>query len=159
MKRKKALLELNNQEAVQSWKALMFAYRATFNKLEKGLDNAGFSIPKFQILYMLYFDGPLQLVEIATRSKVSKANISTFINRMKRDNLVEEHYEQSRKLPKVKLSTNGVKEFEILFPGHVERTASLVPPMTPDIVAYLKDLENRNTKPNALSDKRVRRYK
>lgn len=144
MKKKSKLDLLNNTEAVLSWKALMFAYRTTYNILEKNLMKEGCSIPRFQILYFLYFEGSLKPSEIAKKGGVSLPNITTFLKRMTIDDLIHECWDDGGKRPKYKLNKNGVAFFENIFPNHVEQVTLLITPMPKSIYKYLIDLKNRN---------------
>jgi len=128
---------MNKSEAVLCWKTIVFAYRTVVDELEYKLKEKGFSISKFQILYMLYFQAPLKPVHLAKEIKVSKANISTFIKRMKMEDLVKEVYLGGEKWPHYELTSKGSKIFEEVFPDHVDIISQLIKPMPQELMSYL----------------------
>jgi MarR family transcriptional regulator, 2-MHQ and catechol-resistance regulon repressor len=143
MKIKDKLNRLNQKDEVIAWKTIMSAHGATYRKLEKNLNEVECGIPRFRILYFLYFEGPLRPMEIAEKSSASRPNITTFLKRMKIDKLVIEQKLKEGKRPKYKLTKKGEKMFEKIFPEHIKKVSSIVKPMPSELLDYLTNLKIR----------------
>ncbi len=130
---------LLNDPHVESWRALMAAFQAIYTQLESALraeDRC--SIPRFQILFYLYFEGPLPASEIAKRLIVTRGNISTFLKRLESDGVIRDaRADSAKKRRRLELTTQGIEQFEQLFPQHINRVKKLMPALPLGCVSLL----------------------
>lgn len=139
----KKLQKFNSLKEVEAWKTMRLSYCTIFNELESSLQLEGCSISKFQILYTLYFDGPLKQVKLAEQSKVTKSNISTFMKRIESEKLVRKLFVDQEKRPKFILTNKGEKFFERIFPIHVSNIKKHIKPMPMSVNNYLSDITKK----------------
>lgn len=118
----KKMQSLLQKEKVHSWRELMTTFRMMWVYLEQGLIQEGYSLARCQIYFHLYFDGPLSAVELSRRLFVTRGNISTFIKRLFDDGLlIERPAREGSKRSVYLLSKKAVRQFEQMFPEHVQR--------------------------------------
>lgn len=126
---------------VKSWRQLMVAFQTIFTQLEKGMTSDGFSISRFQVLLMLYFEGPLSAVDISRRLLVTRGNMSMFLKRLMSDDLVcISSQSKSKTRPLYSLTSLGNERFEDLFPRHIKRVKKLMPRLPAETLKVLKDI-------------------
>ena len=130
------LLELSE---VRSWRSLMGAYQSIYRQLERALLTENCSIPRFQILFYLYFEGPTTGVELSRKLFVTRGNISTFLRRLQADGILKKPEEGAKKRQLLQLTDHGKKTFEDLFPRHIDRVRSLMPPLDVKTLEKLRD--------------------
>jgi DNA-binding MarR family transcriptional regulator len=123
-KRNNALLD---SAEVRSWRAIVNAFQTLYTSLEEGLKIDNCSYPRFQLLFLLHFEGPLSPVELSRKMKVTRANISMFLKRMSKDELVKATPIPDSKRKNYCLSKKGEQLFEQILPGHLKRVQSVVP--------------------------------
>lgn len=80
--------ELDSQ-AVKSWRGVMKCYREVFSYLESTLNKENCSYSKFEILLTLYTEGQKSPSQIADTLAVTRGNISSFLQRLLKEELVE----------------------------------------------------------------------
>lgn len=137
-KKEKELRALVEDASVQTWSSIMAAYRSIFATLDSALYHEQSSIPRFQIMFHLYFNGSHQPIELAKKAEVSRANMSSFIRRLLESETIEPcSGSQSEKRPAYKLTGTGIKEFEEYFPGHVHTVQNLVKPLNKKEIAKI----------------------
>ncbi|MGE0175030.1 MAG: MarR family winged helix-turn-helix transcriptional regulator [Oligoflexales bacterium] len=119
----------------------MDAHKEILCALESALQKEGFTVPRFQIMFHLYFEGPLPPSRIAEVLSVTRGNITAFLKRLTIDNIVKTVPGKSEGRPKYTLTTKGKREFEAIFPGHASRVMALVLPMTADAIEQLKKIQ------------------
>lgn len=113
-------LELLNKPKIKAWSEIFSTYRSVFSYLDAELQKKHCSISKFQILLSLYFTGPMTPVEISRKLSTSRANTTTFLRRISDDGLIGPTQERGTiKRPAYKLTKNGMKYFEEIFPQHI----------------------------------------
>lgn len=114
---------------VESWRSLMAAFQAVYTRLESALRaEEQCSIPRFQIFFYLFFEGPLPASEIAKRLLVTRGNISTFLKRLESDGVIRPaRADAAKKRPRLELTSQGATQFEQLFPRHIRRVKNLMP--------------------------------
>lgn len=137
---KKYLMALLDHPEVQSWRALMGAFKFIFSHLEKGLVSAGCSVSRFQILFYLYLEEQLPAVEIARRLVVTRGNISMFLRRMESDGLVSTIVPDGKKRPVYCLTKNGRTLFEEILPSHIKRVRNLAPKLDKRAIQQLRSI-------------------
>ena len=130
--------DLLENPAVISWRAILEAQRTIFAQLESCLQKEGFTVARFQIMFFLYFKGPLAPSTVADLTAVSRGNITAFFKRMLADDLIETVTGRSEARPKYTLTSNGRREFEKIFPQHVERVSKLVLPLEQPMIDQLQ---------------------
>lgn len=123
---------------IVSWRALMDTKKAIFSVLESCFQIDGYTVPRFQILFYLYFNGPLGHKELGILNQFTKGNTTTFLKRMLTDSLIEEIKGHTNNRTLYQLSKKGLKEFEKLFPRHVQRVKSLILPFNDDFLLLLE---------------------
>ena len=84
---KSKLTKLLKRPEVESWRTLMGTFQTVYRALEQALLREQCSISRFQILFLIYFYGPLSASDIAQKLCVTRGNISTFLNRLEADHL------------------------------------------------------------------------
>jgi len=131
-------LNLLKEPEVQSWRALMFAFKAILTHLERGLTSEDCSLSRFQILFLLYFEGDTAAVEIAKKMSVTRGNISTFLKRMESDGLIRPQIPIGQKRPVYKLTKKGASLFEKIFPGHIARVKKYAPKFKKSAIQALR---------------------
>lgn len=139
-----ALAELLTRPEVVSWRALMSAYKSILSLLEEGLVQDSCSLPRFEILLFLYFNGKLLPVEIAKKMSVTRGNISMFIKRMEADNLVEKIYLDDRARPFYGLTKDGRILFEKIFPSHVDKISKNMPTLSTKSLKSLNRMRGKD---------------
>lgn len=139
--KKKEFKALLKRSEVESWRTLMGAFQKIYRTLEQELLKDNCSISRFQILLLIYFNGPMSASDIAQRLCVTRGNISTFLRRLEADKL-------SRSTPTgerggrtlIELTEKGVKLFEDIFPDHIERVTKLMPQLAPVFLGTLQKI-------------------
>src|SRR5471030_1597460 len=73
---------------IDAWVQLVRAYQLIMRRLEQALDAHGLSLPQFEVLAHLHFDGAITQDELAQRLLVTKGNVCGLIDRMETAGLV-----------------------------------------------------------------------
>jgi MarR family 2-MHQ and catechol resistance regulon transcriptional repressor len=149
------LRALLDDPQIESWRSLMAAFQAIYTRLESALRaEESCSIPRFQILFYLYFEGPLPASEIAKRLLVTRGNISTFLKRLESDGVIRPaHADAGQKRHRLELTPLGVKQFEQLFPRHIRRVKNLMPAFPQGCLSLLNQIAKPPALPKADSDR------
>ncbi|MGE4233080.1 MAG: MarR family winged helix-turn-helix transcriptional regulator [Bacteriovoracia bacterium] len=142
---RKDLELLLKKTEVESWRALMGAFQAVFRKLERALlKNHKCTVSRFQILFFLYFEGPMAATEVAKRLCVTRGNISMFLKRMHADDLIEASpSSRSQKRSVFSLTPKGRDFFEGLFPSHIKRVCTFMPGLDPKTIVLLRQISSQ----------------
>lgn len=131
---------LDNPKVI-AWRTLMGAYNQIYRYLESELLKENCSVPRFQIFFYLYFNGPLSSTELAELLHVTRGNISTFIKRLKDDSLITISKNSGRGGKRlIGLSNKGIEQFERFFPQHIQRICRIMPDISPKSLKSLKDV-------------------
>jgi len=141
--KKHELDDLLKLPEVESWRVLMASFQKIYRTLERELLKENCSISRFQILFLVYFYGPLSASDIAQRLCVTRGNISTFLRRLETDHLtttLPTGERGGREL--VELTRKGERLFEKILPPHIKRVTKLMPRLSPD---FLRTLRGINT--------------
>ncbi len=141
---KKRMKELLGGGHVRSWRTIMLAFQSVFRPLEKELQKEGCSVPRFQVLFHLYFDGPMAAIELAERLFVTRGNISMFLKRLESEGLtrsVPDALGRKSKRFLLALSPAGVTYFERIFPAHVRRVKRLMPELSKSTLLELQKVQ------------------
>lgn len=129
-----------------TWFKLLRAYRQTIQVLQTRLmTKFNWSWPRLQILFYLYFEGPLPAIRLSELMNVTRGNISTFIRRLLADGLiVVSSKSPSASRPYYELSSAGREQFEEVFPHMVTEAKAIIQPFSEPALRDLEDLANRN---------------
>jgi len=129
---------------VQGWITLMKAFQTVYRPLEQALLREGCSVPRFQVLFHLYFNGPLAATQIARELFVTRGNISMFLKRLQGDKLITvSRASPSSTRPLYCLTSQGYAFFEGLFPRHIGRVKSLMPVLGRSSLKELEQMGRR----------------
>ena len=87
---------------------LVRAYQLIMRRLEQALDCHGLSLPQFEVLAHLHFDGAITQNELAHRLLVTKGNVCGLIDRMEAAGLVERTADPAdRRANRLRLTLRG----------------------------------------------------
>ncbi|MEX1099424.1 MAG: MarR family transcriptional regulator [Bacteriovoracaceae bacterium] len=101
---------------------------------------------RFQIMLLLYFEGPLSASELARRMLVTRGNISTFVKRLEADGQIEVCASSpSEKRPLYCLSDEAIFLFEELFEQHIKLVKKLVPRLEESFMDQLKNISEKDS--------------
>ena len=126
---------------VRAWRDLMDAYKAAYNYLDSKLLEEGYNCSRFQIFFFLYFEGPKTAIQLAKSIQVTRGNMSMFLKRLLSEDLIYDF--RSKEKPKgvhYDLSHKGRRDFEKIFPKHVERIKKHFPRANSHVKAFLVSL-------------------
>lgn len=138
----KKMEELLEDPSVISWRALMSAYHKIYKYLESRLHEENYTIPRFQLFFYLYFEGPHSSIELAKKLNVTRGNISSFTKRLEQDLLIKIAIPEGRGgKAMIHLTESGKKDFERHLPAHIARVISLMPPLSKASLESLKSIE------------------
>jgi len=127
---KERLKKLLSDPQVRSWRLLFHAFQGIYHQLESELNEVGSSVPRFQMSFVLYFEGAKSAAELSRRLFVTRGNMSTFIKRLLKDEVIRVcPYSPSPKRPFYILTEVAFKNFENLFPRHVKKVKTEPPPI------------------------------
>lgn len=141
VQKKDRLRDLLETDEVRSWRSIMGAFKKILAPLEEGLSKEGWGLSRFEILFQLYFEGPMPAVEIAKRLLVTRGNISTFLKRLQKDELVRAvPIVAGGKRVEFTLTPKGKKIFEKIFPRHIQRVKQHCPPLDAKTIRSLHQI-------------------
>jgi DNA-binding MarR family transcriptional regulator len=104
----------------------------------------GLSWAGFRILFALWISGPLEPRDLARLSAVTRASISSVLNTLERDGLVERRRESSdRRVVTVVLTARGRRAVTAAFREHNEREAEWLAPLSRSEVKTLGEMLHR----------------
>ena len=122
----------------------MKAFSTIYSSLENKLLEDGCTVSRFQIMFYLYFDGPHRAIDIANKMIVSRGNITSFLRRLEKDEIIKAVYKKNEKRPSYTLTSNGKYFFESLFPKHLERVMKMTPSLNKKTIHQLLSVEKLN---------------
>jgi len=116
-----------------------------YNDLETWIHRpAGWSLAGFRIMFMLWVIGPSESSEIARLSGLTRAAISSSVNTLERDGLVERRREsEDRRLVTLHLTDDGARRLEAAYRAQNKREEQLLGALTSEELATLTDLMRR----------------
>lgn len=80
--------KLKNDTTLVLWRHLLIMIENSYADLEKALIEKDCSYPRFRLLFILYFEAPYSAAKLASRLRVTRSNLSTFIKRLEADDLI-----------------------------------------------------------------------
>ena len=116
-----------------------------FNDLEARVHRpAGWSLAGFRVMFLLWVAGPMESFEIARLAGLSRAAISSAVNTLERDGLVDRRRESDdRRVVTVYLTDDGASRLEAAYRAQNIRERELFGDLTDDELATLTDLMRR----------------
>lgn len=140
---KAKLVKLIESNEIKSWRILMSTFQGVYVNLEKGLAEKEVSVPRFQVLFCLYFEGRASASALSRKLLVTRSNMSMFLRRMESDGLICFDIPKGQKRPEIKLTTKGSKFFEEIFPEHAARIKKVVHSFAPQTLMDLEKVKQR----------------
>lgn len=116
-----------------------------FSDLETEIHRpAGWSLAGFRVMFILWVLGPVESHEIARLAGLSRAAISSAVNTLERDGLVDRRRESAdRRVVTVYLTDDGAKRLEDAYVRQNERERLLFGDLSDDELRTLTDLMRR----------------
>ncbi len=81
--------KLKNDTTLVLWRQLLLLVEQSYAELEESLTREDCSYPRFRLLFILYFEAPFSAAKLASRLRVTRSNLSTFIKRLEADGLIK----------------------------------------------------------------------
>lgn len=116
-----------------------------FNDLEARVHRpAGWSLAGFRVMFLLWVLGPMESFEIARLVGLSRAAISSAVNTLERDGLVDRRRESvDGRVVTVHLTDDGAARLETAYRAQNVRERELFGDLTDDELVTLTDLMRR----------------
>ena len=116
-----------------------------FNDLEARVHRpAGWSLAGFRVMFLLWVVGPVESFEIARLTGLSRAAISSAVNTLERDGLVDRRRESDdRRVVTVYLTDDGATRLESAYRAQNVRERELFGDLSDDELAKLTELMRR----------------
>ncbi len=116
-----------------------------FNDLETRIHRpAGWSLAGFRVMFLLWVGGPMESYEIARLAGLSRAAISSAVNTLERDGLVDRRRESDdRRVVTVYLTDDGAARLEEAYRAQNVRERELFGDLSDDELATLTELMRR----------------
>lgn len=143
--KKDKLLELLDNPKVISWRMALNTVEALYSRFEDELIKSGCSMSRFEMLFFIYFDGPLSAVQLSAKMKVSRGNITAFVKRLLKDDLITPCRSSSTATRlKYSLSQKGEVFFEKIFKIHLKHIDKMISPLSNKTLKELSGWANEN---------------
>jgi DNA-binding MarR family transcriptional regulator len=133
---------------VDAWVQIVRAYQLIMRRLEQALDGVGLSLPKFEVLAHLHFDGAITQNELAQRLLVTKGNVCGLIDRLETAGLVERMADPAdRRANRLRLTERGTALLTEALPPHLALVKEMMGPLRPGELRSLHGLLARLAPP------------
>jgi len=93
--------------SIQAYLEIRKTHDAIHRHVSQKLSQWGLSIPKYGVLMRLYDHEELYLTELSNLIFRGNSNITTLVNRLERDGLVERFNGEDRRVKKIRLTRKG----------------------------------------------------
>jgi MarR family transcriptional regulator, 2-MHQ and catechol-resistance regulon repressor len=118
--------------ALDAWIKLNRAVESVAGSLRKAIEAAGLTMGQFGVLEALTYVGPLTPSEIARRVLRSQANITTVLDNLEREGLVERKRSTAdRRVVTVHATASGRRQIERVMPAHVRGIKDALSALSP----------------------------
>src|SRR6476660_3503508 len=108
------------QEVLQTWLGLARVYQKIQRQLDRILDEAGLTLPQFDVLANLGMSEGITQQQLAERLLVTKGNVSGLLDRMESAGLVERRPSPTdRRANHLHLTEKGRSSLKAAFPVHL----------------------------------------
>ena len=116
-----------------------------FTDLETSIHRpAGWSLAGFRVMFLLWVGGPMESFEIARLAGLSRAAISSAVNTLERDGLVDRRRESDdRRVVTVYLTDDGAARLEAAYRAQNVRERELLGNLSDDELDTLTELMRR----------------
>ncbi|MEM9201246.1 MAG: MarR family transcriptional regulator [Actinomycetota bacterium] len=116
-----------------------------FNDLEASIHRpAGWSLAGFRVMFLLWVGGPMESFEIARLAGLSRAAISSAVNTLERDGLVDRRREsEDRRVVTVYLTNDGAARLQAAYRVQNARERELLGDLSDDELTALTELMRR----------------
>jgi DNA-binding MarR family transcriptional regulator len=127
----------------------MFNLVRTANRMVSDLEGgvhreAGWSWAGFRVMFTVWVSGPLEPRRIAHLAGISRAAVSSVLNTLERDGLVERARDKTdRRLVTVRLTSEGRRRLLAAYRRQNSRERELLAPLSADELATFTDLLRR----------------
>ena len=123
---------------IVSWRLALNTVEDLYDRFDKKLNEVGCNMSRFEMLFFIYFSGPLSAIQIAAKMKVSRGNVSAFLKRLKADGLIEPCKMSSTSTrPKFVLSRKGEEYFDEIYKLHLKDIKSAINPFSEQVMKEL----------------------
>ena len=144
----KKLEEYLKDDEVISWINIIDCFQTIFSKLETGLTDDGLNVSRFQVLFNLYFNGNLNANALSKKLLVTRGNMSQLLKRMESDELISLESITGKKSINLKLTKDGRRLFETIFPKHIKRVKTLIIPLSEATLSEIQNLKKNAERVN-----------
>jgi DNA-binding MarR family transcriptional regulator len=129
--KKEKLEKLLKSPNVISWRHALNTVEFMYAHFENELSKFGCNMSRFEMLFHIYFSGPLSAIQLSTKMGVSRGNISGFVKRLLNDDLIAPcKISSTATRPRYSLSVNGEAFFEEIFKIHLKHVEKLISPLS-----------------------------
>ncbi|MBA2404996.1 MAG: MarR family transcriptional regulator [Bdellovibrionales bacterium] len=129
--KKEKLESLLNTRTIISWRLALNTVEEVYSRLEDELVKHGCNMSRFEMLFLIYFSGPLSAIQLSQKMKVSRGNISSFIKRLLNDDLIAPcKITSTATRPKYSLSKGGEDFFEKILKIHLKHINKILTPLS-----------------------------
>lgn len=129
--KKEKLAQLLNDPKVISWRHALNTVEFMWARFEDELNKSGCNMSRFEMLFHIYFSGPLSAIQLSVQMGVSRGNISAFVKRLLKDDLIAPcKMSSTATRPKYSLSPNGEVFFERIFKIHLKHIDKMISPLS-----------------------------
>lgn len=148
--KKDQLEKLLDNPRVVSWRLALNIVELMYSRFEAELVKSGCNMSRFEMLFHIYFSGPLSAIQLSVKMNVSRSNISSFVKRLLKDDLIAPcKLSSTPARPKYSLSSKGEAFFEKIFKIHLKHIDEMITPLSPKAMQELTSwsAEKANAKP------------
>lgn len=129
------------EEALDVYIKLMRAAESVTSRINAHLRDHSLTVSQFGVLEALYHLGPMCQSDLARKILKSSGNLTTVIDNLERDALVERQRSAAdRRMVSVRLTAKGHALIADIFPPHVAGVVDVFATLTPAEQAALGDL-------------------
>lgn len=148
--KKEKLEKLLKDPKVASWRLALNTIEHMYARFEAELAKAGCNMSRFETLFHIYFSGPLSAIQLAAKLGVSRGNISAFVKRLLKDDLIAPcKMSSTATRPKYSLSPAGEAFFERIFKIHLKHIDEMITPLSKKTQQELSMWSEIPSKPGA----------
>ena len=114
------------ERALDAYVKLVRCCDSVATPLVRGLAREGLTVSQLGVLEALLHVGPMVQRELAEKLLTSPSNLTTVIDNLEREELVERRpYPEDRRCTEIHLTGQGRELIEDVFPRHLERISGL----------------------------------
>ena len=129
--KKEKLENLLNNSKVASWRLALNTVESMYSRFEDELLKSGCNMSRFEMMFHIYFSGPLSAIQLSVKMGVSRGNISAFVKRLLKDDLIAPcKITSTATRPKYSLSPVGEVFFEKVFKIHLKHINKMITPLS-----------------------------